>query len=84
MKLSITYSAYRELEQVPPQPLRCIGEAIMGLADDPYPPGSAILDGNGGCYYIAIDDWYILYHIDGVDESLTVLGIVQGPYHPLH
>ena len=56
----------------------------MGLADDPHPAGSSILDGNGGCYYIAIDDWYILYHIDGTDESLTVLGIVQGPYHPLH
>ena len=83
MKLSITYSAYRELEQVPPQPLRCIGEAIMGLADDPHPPGSAILTGNGGCYYIAIDDWYILYHVD-TDESLTVLGVVHGPYHPLH
>jgi len=65
VKLSITYSAYRELEQVPPQPLRCIGQAIMGLADDPHPPGSAILTGNGGCFYIAIDDWYILYHIDG-------------------
>lgn len=88
MKLSITYSAYRELEQVPPQPLRCIGEAIMGLVDNPHPPGSAILTGNGGCYYIAIDDWYILYHIDAdedaSDESLTVLGIIQGPYHPLH
>jgi hypothetical protein len=83
VKLSITYSAYRELEQVPPQPLRCIGEAIMGLADDPHPPGSAILTGNGGCYYIAIDDWYILYHVD-TDESLTVLGVVHGPYHPLH
>ena len=84
MKLSITYSAYRELEQVPPQPLRCIGEAIMELANDPYPNGSAVLTGNGGCYYISIDDWYILYFIDGGDESLTVLGVVQGPYHPLH
>ncbi len=84
MKLSITYSAYRELEQVPPRPLRSIGEIIMGLADDPYPPGSAVLTGNGGCDYIAIDDWSVLYHIDGDDESLTVLGVVQGPYHPLH
>jgi len=40
----------------------------MGLVDNPDPPGSAILTGNGGCYYIAIDDWYILYHIDA-DEA---------------
>jgi hypothetical protein len=84
VKLSITYSAYRELEMVPQVPLRDIGEAIIGLADDPYPPGHALLSGNGGCYYLAIDDWYILYHIDSGDEALTVLGVVQGPYHPLH
>ena len=82
-KLNITYSAYRELEQIPQSPLRMIGEAIIGLADDPYPPGSTLLQGVGGCYYLAIDDYYILYHIDE-EAALTVLGVLQGPYHPLH
>ena len=82
-KLNITYSAYRELEQVPQSPLRLIGEAIIGLADDPYPTGSTVLQGVGGCFYLAIDDYYILYHIDE-DAALTVLGVLQGPYHPLH
>ena len=82
-KLNITYSAYRELEQVPQSPLRLIGEAIIGLADDPYPTGSTTLQGVGGCFYLAIDDYYILYHIDE-DAALTVLGVLQGPYHPLH
>jgi mRNA-degrading endonuclease RelE of RelBE toxin-antitoxin system len=82
-KLNITYSAYRELEMIPQDPLRLIGQAIIGLADDPYPPGSSLLQGVGGCYYLAIDDYYILYHVD--DEGcLTVLGVLQGPYHPLH
>jgi hypothetical protein len=82
-KLNITYSAYRELELIPQSPLRAIGEAIIGLADDPHPPGSAILQGVGGCHYLAIDDYYILYHIDD-EDGLTVLGVLQGPYHPLH
>jgi hypothetical protein len=82
-KLNITYSAYRELELVPQSPMRAIGEAIIALADDPRPPGSTALQGIGGCHYVAIDDYYILYHIDE-DDGLTVLGVLQGPYHPLH
>lgn len=82
-RLNITYSAYRELESIPQSPLRNIGEAIIALAEDPYPPGSSLLQGVGGCYYLAIDDYYILYHLDD-DEGLTVLGVLHGPYHPLH
>lgn len=82
-KLNITYSAYRELELVPQTPMRAIGEAIIALADDPHPPGSTALQGIGGCHYVAIDDYYILYHVDE-DDGLTVLGILHGPYHPLH
>lgn len=82
-KLNITYSAYRELEMIPQSPLRLIGEAIIGLADDPYPPGSSLLQGVGGCHYLAIDEYYILYHVDD-EGALTVLGVLQGSYHPLH
>ena len=82
-RLNITYSAYRELELIPQVPLRHIGEAIIGLAEDPYPPGSSLLQGIGGCYYLAIDDYYILYHLDE-NDALTVLGVLHGAYHPLH
>ena len=82
-KLNMTYSAYRELELVPQTPMRAIGEAIIGLADDPYPPGSSALQGIGGSHYLAIDDYYILYYVDD-EEGLTVLGVLQGSYHPLH
>jgi hypothetical protein len=82
-KLNITYSAYRELELIPQNPLRHIGEAIIALAEDPYPPGSALLQGVGGCHYLAIDNYYILYHVDE-EGCLTVLGVLDGPYHPLH
>jgi len=82
-RLNITYSAYRELETIPQSPLRDIGEAIIGLAEDPHPPGSSFLQGVGGCYYLAIDDYYILYHLDE-DDGLTVLGVLHGAYHPLH
>jgi len=84
MKLSLTYSAYREMEQIPGSPLREISQAIVALAEDPVPLGSAVLEGQGGCRYLAIDGYYILYHIDGGDEALTVLGVVEGPLHTVH
>src|SRR4029450_6905825 len=51
--------------------------------DPPPPPGSSLLQGIGGCYYLAIDDYYILYHLYEV-AALTVLGVLQGPYPPPH
>jgi hypothetical protein len=84
MKLSLTYSAYREMEQIVGPPLREIGEAILALADNPMPTGSAVLEGHGGCLYLPINSYYILYHIDQCDEALTVLGVVEGPPQTLH
>ncbi|MBM4266673.1 MAG: hypothetical protein FJ144_08690 [Deltaproteobacteria bacterium] len=84
MKLSLTYSAYREMEQIPGSPLREIGEAILGLAEDPLPAGSAVLEGQGGCLYLPINEYYILYYIDEDDSALTVLGVVEGPVQTLH
>lgn len=82
-KISITLSAYREMEQIPQSLLRPIGEGIKGLADELRPPGSAPLKGIDGCFYLAVDDYYILYHM--ADNSiLTILGVLNGPYHPLH
>jgi len=82
-KLNITYSAYREMEQIPRSPLRLVGDAIICLADEPRPPESAPLKGIDRCFYLAIDNYYILYHIDD-DGILTILGVLHGPYHPLH
>ncbi len=81
MKLSLTYSAYREMEQIPAPPLRLIGEAILGLADDPLPRGSSVFEVGGGCLCLPVDEYVILYHVDGTDSGgLTVLGVVaDGP-----
>jgi hypothetical protein len=80
MKLNLTYSAYREMEQIPGPPLREIGEAILALAQDPMPSGYSVLEGRGGCYYLPIEGYYILYHVGQREEGVTVLGVVaEGP-----
>ena len=63
MKLSLTYSAYGEMEQIAGPPLREISAAIVSLAEDPLPSGAEILEGQGGCHFLTIDRYYILYHI---------------------
>lgn len=84
MKLNLTYSAYRELEQIPGSPLREIGEAILGLAHDPMPIGTAVLEGQGGCYVLPIEGYYILYHVGQREEGVTVLGVVEEGIPTLH
>lgn len=84
MKLNLTYSAYREMEQIPGTPLREIGEAILALAQDPLPIGTSILDGQGGCYYLPIEGYYILYYIGQREEGVTVLGVVSEGVPTLH
>lgn len=84
MKLSLTYSAYREMEQIAGPPLRGIGEAILSLAEDPYPSGCAVFEGQGGCLCLPVEGYYILYHIGQRDEGVTVLGVVEGALQTVH
>ncbi len=84
MKLSLTYSAFRELEQIFGSPLRAIGEAIVNLAQDPQPSESSIFEGKGGCRALPIKGYSILYHLDEQDDSLTVLGVVDSRAATLH
>ncbi len=85
MKLSLTYSAYREMEQIPAPPLRHIGEAILSLAEDPLPQGSAVFEVGGGCLCLPVEDYVILYHLEtGGEGALTVLGVVQDAAPTLH
>lgn len=84
LELAMTYSAYREIELVPQSTVDEVSEAILGLADDPQPEGAVMLDDAKGCYYLAVDGWYILYHLSDTMDCLTVLGILDGPDHTVH
>lgn len=64
--------------------MREIGEAILGLADNPLPNGSAVLEGQGGCLFLPIEGYSILYYVDERDDALTVLGVVDGCAQTLH
>jgi hypothetical protein len=84
LELAMTYSAYREIELVPQSAVDDVSEAILALAEDPQPDGAVMLDDAKGCYYLAVDGWYILYHLSESLDCLTVLGVLDGPDHTVH
>ncbi len=61
-----------------------VSQAILALADDPRPEGAVMLEDAKGCYYLAVDGWYILYHLSEALDALTVLGVLDGPNHTVH
>ncbi len=84
LELAMTYSAYREIELVPQTTVDNVSEAILQLADEPQPEEAVMLDDAKGCYYLAVDGWYILYHLSEGMDCLTVLGVLDGPDHTVH
>ena len=84
LDLAMTYSAYREIEMVPRSIVEEVSQAILRLAEDPRPDGAVMLEDAKGCYYLAVEEWYILYHLSEGLDSLTVLGVLNGPNHTVH
>ena len=84
LDMAMTYSAYREMERVPRSTVDRVSEAILSLAQDPRPYESYMIEDAKGCYYLPVDDWYILYHLSESLDSLTVLGVLDGPEHTVH
>ena len=84
LDLAMTYSAYREIEMVPRDLLERVSQAILKLAENPRPTDAVMLDDAKGCYYLPVDDWYILYHLSEGQDALTVLGVLHGSSHTVH
>ena len=84
VKLKMTYSAWREMEQIAGAATREIGSAIAGLGRDPHPVGHDPVLGQRGCFRLAVVGWWILYHVGRHDESVTVLGVLGERRPTLH
>jgi len=84
LELAMTYSAYREMELVPQTAADHVSEAILDLAQNPRPEEAVMLEDAKGCYYLAVDGWYILYHLTEALDCLTILGVLDGPDHTVH
>jgi len=75
-RIELTKAAERDLRAAPKLMLKRLDACILGLADDPLPPGVKKLKNSGGLYRVRVSDYRIIYRIE--QEVLTVLVIRIG------
>jgi mRNA interferase RelE/StbE len=75
-RIELTKAAERDLTAVPNLMLKRLDACILGLADDPLPPGVKKLKNSDGLYRVRVSDYRIIYRIE--QAILTVLVVKIG------
>lgn len=75
-RIELTKAAIRDLTAVPKPMLKRLDACILGLADDPLPPGVKKLKNSDGLYRVRVSDYRIIYRIE--QDILTVLVVKIG------
>ena len=75
-RIELTKAAERDLTAVPKPMLKRLDACILGLADDPLPPGVKKLTNSDGLYRVRVSDYRIVYRIE--QDILTVLIVKIG------
>jgi len=75
-RIELTKAAVRDLTAVPKPMLKRLDACILGLADDPLPPGVKKLKDSNGLYRVRVSDYRVIYRIE--QEILTVLVVKIG------
>jgi len=70
-RIELTKSAARDLATVPKPMLKRLDACILGLADDPLPPGVKKLRNSNGLYRVRVSNYRIIYSIE--QDILTIL-----------
>ena len=77
-RLRILRDAKRSLHSMPTRLAQQAGEAILDLAEDPYPPDLEPLGRElEGRYRIRVNGWRIIYLVDETDGVVAVLAVRQ-------
>ena len=75
-RIELTKAAVRDLTAVPKPMLKRLDACILGLADDPLPPGVKKRKDSNGLYRVRVSDYRVIYRIE--QEILTVLVVKIG------
>jgi mRNA interferase RelE/StbE len=70
--LEIKHSAQRELDALDDAVFKRIDREILGLADNPRPPGCKKLRGYRDQWRIRVGDWRVVYLIDDAAKVITI------------
>jgi len=75
-RIELTRTAARDLKSVPKPMLKRLDACILGLADDPLPPGVKKLRNGNALYRVRVSDYRIIYSIE--QDVLTILIVKIG------
>ena len=74
-ELILTRQAEKVLHRLPRDLLRRMDRAILGLANDPRPPGCVKLAGYDNLWRVRVGDWRIIYAIEAERLVIVVVDI---------
>jgi mRNA interferase RelE/StbE len=75
-RIELTKAAVRDLTAVPKVMLKRLDACILGLANDPLPPGVKKLKNCNGSYRVRVNESRIIYRVE--QEVLTILIVKIG------
>ncbi len=70
----LDHKTRRQLDRIREPDFGRIAEAILGLEDDPRPPGCRKLRGLDG-WRIRVGNWRVIYHIDDQERLVTIVAV---------
>jgi len=65
---------HRQLDRIPEPEFGRVASAILGLEDDPRPPGCCKLRGLEG-WRIRVGNWRVIYHINDEERVVTIVEV---------
>jgi mRNA interferase RelE/StbE len=75
-RIEFTRAAAKELRAVRDWRVHdALEAAILGLADDPRPPGCRKLSGRKDEWRIRVGDWRVIYRVEGVRLVVIVVAV---------
>ena len=82
----LDHKTQRQFARIHEPDFRRVSEAILGLENDPRPPGCRKLRGLDG-WRIRIGGWRVIYHIDDTEHVVTIVEVRrrrEDTYRPTH
>jgi mRNA interferase RelE/StbE len=74
-KVEISRTAEKQLRRLGADDRRRVAHALVGLGDDPHPPGSRKLSGYTDVFRIRVGMFRVLYSVDGHTVIVIILKI---------
>ncbi len=79
-RIELTKAAVRDLTALTGSILKRVDACILGLKDDPLPPGVKKLTNSDGLYRVRVSDYRIIYRIEQDVVTVLIVRIGHGKF----